>query len=674
MSSGTTTPTAPTGHPAGSPDVRNPRLLIAAVAAAVAALVVLMLTGGGAPEEPFPGLPDPGRLTGWVLPLVRLACDLLAVGVVAGLLVVPLTMKRPTDELRGVAFRAVASVRWLAAAWSVGALLQLVLTFSDQFAVPLADVQWVELRGFARGIDQGQALVAQALVAALVAVAARWLLSCRAALWLLGVAVVGLVPPLLTGHAASSGSHDTAIVAIVVHVLSAVVWVGGLLALWWHLAGAGPVQARAVARFGAIATWCFGLTVVSGVVSAWVRLGSLEGLASSYAAGAAVKVLVVLAIGWVAWKVRRAVAARGPAAWRGLATLTATEGVLMAVAMGLGVGLSRTPTPVGEPYTSLAESILAGPVPPEPTLGRLLWSFTPNGFGLAVVGIGAAAYLVGVRTLRLRGDHWPVGRTLAWFLGLAVIAYATFGGLGAYAHVMFSAHMASHMLLSMVAPILLVVGRPIPLALRALPGADTPGGSGPRQILAGALVSRPARVLLQPVTAGLLLVGSLYAVYLTGMFDWLMRSHLGHAAMEAHFLLAGLLFFELLLGERPGRPVPYIGRILLLLVTMPFHAFFSVTVMGSETVVGERYYTLLAIPYVDDLLADQNLAGSMNWALGEVPMVMVIVLLVIQWWRDDSREAKRRDRAADRDGDAELEAYNRMLQGITEAERRTGGS
>ncbi|WP_141012653.1 cytochrome c oxidase assembly protein [Nocardioides sambongensis] len=341
----------------------------------------------------------------------------------------------------------------------------------------------------------------------------------------------------------------------------------------------------------------------------------------------------------------------------------------MATAIGLGVGLSRTPTPVGEPYTSVAESVLGGPVPPEPTLGRLLWSYTPNGVGLAVVAIGGAAYLAGVLRLRRRGDHWSIGRTIAFFAGLLVIAYATFGGLGTYAHVMFSAHMAAHMLLSMVAPILIVVGGPIALALRALPGSDVPGGAGPRQMLAGALASRPARWLFHPVTAGLLLVGSLYAVYLTGMFDWLMRSHLGHAAMEVHFLAAGLIFFELLLGERPGHPVPYLSRLLLLLVTMPFHAFFSVTVMGSDRIIGEDYYTLLSVPYVPDLLADQNLAGSMNWALGEVPMVMVIVVLVIQWWRDDTRTARRRDRAADRDGDAELEAYNRMLQGISEHDR-----
>ncbi|TIC86780.1 copper resistance protein CopD [Nocardioides sp. GY 10113] len=661
---------ATTGERPGPADRRRPVLAAAAVLAGLAALVTLLLVGGGAPREPIPGLPDPGRLTGWGLPIVRLLTDLLAVGLVAGLMVAPLTMRRPADEMSGRALRATGSVRWLAAGWALAALAQLVLTFSDQFAIPLGDVTWVELRGFARTVDQGQALVVQALLAAAVAVVARWMLTNRSVLILLGVALVGLVPPLLTGHAASSGSHDTAIVAIVIHVLAAVVWSGGVLALWWHLGSAEEPRLRAVRRFGAVATWCFGLVLASGLLSAWVRVASVDELLSAYALGALAKVAVVGLIGVLVIRYRRRLPDAGLSARALLARLTAVEGGLMAIAMGLGVALSRTPPPVGEPYTSAAESLLGGPIPPEPTLGRLLWSFTPSGLGLAVVGIGTAAYLVGLVTLRRRGDSWPVLRTVSWFLGIALVGYATLGGLGVYANVMFSAHMAAHMMLSMVAPILLVLGQPIQLALRALPGSDVPGGVGPRQMLATALGSRIARLWLNPVTAGLLLVGALYPVYLTGLFDGLMQNHLGHLMMEAHFLVAGLIFFELLLGSRPGHQVSYISRLMLLLVTMPFHAFFSITVMGSDTVVGERYYSLLDLPYVPDLLADQNLAGSMNWALGEVPMVMVIVVLVIQWFRDDTREAKRRDRAADRDGDAELAAYNRMLQGIGDEVKR----
>lgn len=643
---------------------RDPRLLAAALLLALGALVLLLQAGGGAPQEAIPGIPDPGALTGWGLPVLRFAGDALAVAVVAGLLVTPLTMARPADELRGASFRAVRTVGVLALAWCAVALALVVLTYSDQFAVPFGDVRWSELRAFATDAPQTRSLLVQAALAAVVAITSRWVLTGRAVIALLVVALVALVPPMLTGHAASSGNHDTAILGMVVHVLAAVTWVGGVAALWWHLALATTLRERAARRFSALAVWCLGLTAVSGVVGAWVRIGGLSGVTSGYGAGVLLKAALLVLLGLLGLQVRRRVLAGGEMDARRLLGLTGAEIVLMAVAMALGAALARTPPPVGDPYTTLAESILGGPIPPAPTLGRLLWSFTPSGLGFIVVGIGGVAYLVGMRTLRRRGDTWPLWRAGFFLAGLAVVGYATFGGLGTYADVMFSAHMAAHMALSMVAPILIVTGRPVQLGLRALPGSDVPGGAGPRQLLAAALVSRPARWLFHPVTAGLLLVGSLYVVYLSGVFDALMRSHLGHVAMEVHFLLAGLLFFELLLGDRPGAPVPYLARLLLLLVTMPFHAFFSITVMGSSTVVGAEYYRLLSVPYVPDLLADQELAGSMNWALGEIPMVLAIVILLIQWWRDDEREARRRDRAADRDGDAELAAYNRMLSGI----------
>ncbi|WP_308220359.1 bifunctional copper resistance protein CopD/cytochrome c oxidase assembly protein [Pimelobacter simplex] len=650
-----------------APAVRERRSLAAPLGAAVvlaaAVAFVILVAGGGAPQEPIPGLPDPGRLTGWGLPALRLVSDGLAIAVVAGLLVAPLTMRRPENELGGTALRALLPVRWLAAGWCLVALVQVVLTYSDQFAVPVGDIRWRELRGFATGVDQPRALLAQAALLAVVAIAARWVLTARGVLVLLGLALVAVVPPILTGHASSAGNHDTAIVAMVVHVVTAVVWIAGVLALWWHLALATKVRDRALHRFSALAGWCLGLTTVSGVVSAWVRLERPADLLSAYGAGVLVKTAVIVVVGLIGLTLRRRVIAGEAPDWVVLLRLTGLELLVMAVAVGAGVGLSRTPPPAPENlYTSLAEGLLGGPLPPAPTFGRLLWSFTPSGLGFLVVGLGAAAYLAGIVALRRRGDHWSLGRTITWFAGLAVVGYATFGGLGTYSGVMFSAHMAAHMALSMVAPILLVSGRPLQLALRALPGSDVPGGTGPRQLLAAALDSRLAHLVLHPVTAALLLVGSLYVVYFSSLFDVLMRNHLGHLAMELHFLAAGLVFFEVLIGDRPGGGTSYVGRLMLLLVTMPFHAFFSISVMGSERIIGAEYFRLIDAPYVPSLLDDQHLAGAMNWALGEIPMVMVIVVLVIQWWRDDEREAKRRDRAADRDGDAELAAYNEMLK------------
>lgn len=655
--------------------MRRSRLAVAsALVIGLVGLLLLLQLAGGAPQPVPAGLPDPGALTGWGLPVLGYAGRILGVLVVAGLLVPLLTSERIGEEIDGHGVAALRTVRPLALAWLLTVVGELLLTFSDQFAMPLTEVRWAELTGFARQTDQGRALLVQALLVLAVAVLSRWLLTAREAAVLLALGITAQLPPVLTGHSASAGSHDTAIISLLLHVAAASVWIGGVIALVWHLVRrTGPTagQARATRRFSGLAAWCLGVVVVSGALNALVRLGSPGPLLTTgYGRGVLAKLLLVAALGLVAVRLRRAMADRPPTA-RILTVLVSTELGLMSLAVALGVGLGRTPPPAGAPYTSVAENLLGGPVPPAPTLGRLLTSFQPSGVALLVVGLGSTAYLVGILTLRRRGQSWPVLRTIAWSIGLLLVGYATAGGLGTYSHAMFSAHMAAHMVLSMVAPIFLVLGAPVTLALRALPGADVSGGHGPRQWLAAALRSRPARLVAHPVTAAVVSVASLYVVYFSGLFETLMRSHLGHATMELHFLLAGCLFFEVLVGDAPiPRRLSHLARLGLLLVVMPFHAFFAISVMSSSTVLGGDYYALLDRGFATDLLDDQYLGGSMTWALGELPMVLVLVVLLAQWVRSDQLVAARLDRDAARGDDDQLDAYNTMLAGLAHADRR----
>ena len=649
------------------------RLALLVLVPALVAGGVLLALAGGVPEATPVGLPDPGRVTTLGLPLAGLLDQLLAVLVVGSLLVPLLTMRRPDEEVRGRAFRALWAVRRLALAWVVVTAAVIVLTVSDQFAVPVWQLT-PDLVGQVVGqSDLGLALFVQLLLVTTVAVASRWALKPREVGAVLGLALAAVVPAVLTGHAASSGSHDTAVVSMLVHVWGVVIWMGGVVALAWHLGADEDRRALAARRFSPLAAWCFALVGLSGALNAAVRLGSWSALVTTgYGAGVVAKVLVLVAVGLVAARLRSGV--RTPSSGRAssgvtgrgvLARLLALEVAVLAAAIGLGVALSRTPTPVGEPYTSAAESLLGGPLPPAPTLGRLLWSFTPSGVGLVVVGLGAALYLRGLLRLRHRGDRWPVGRTVAWFAGLATVGYVTIGGLGVYSHVAFSAHMTAHMALSMLAPILLVVGAPITLALRALPGPDVPGGTGPRQMLAALLRSRFVAFWAHPLVASLLFVVSLYGVYFSGLFGALMMNHLGHALMEVHFLLTGYLFFEVLIGDAPiPRRLPHLARLGLLIVVMPFHAFFSIAMMNTEPPVGGEFYALLDRPWAADLSADQYLGGSIAWGLGEVPIVMVVIIVLFQWFRQDRTRAARSDARADRDDDAELRAYNERLAAI----------
>jgi putative copper resistance protein D len=104
--------------------------------------------------------------------------------------------------------------------------------------------------------------------------------------------------------------------------------------------------------------------------------------------------------------------------------------------------------------------------------------------------------------------------------------------------------------------------------------------------------------------------------------------------------------------------------------TIPFHAFFSVALMSARSVIAEPYWLVIDRPYRTDLLADQYLGGGISWAMGEVPLLLVFGALFVQWIRSDMREARRRDRAADRDGDADLEAYNARLRELSENSKR----
>ncbi len=639
--------------------------------AALIALVAVLSQSGAIVAVPL-GLPDPGALTTWGVPVLVTLVFVTASFVVSCLLVPLLTMTRLREPHSPAAARAVRAALWGTGCWAALTVALGWFTVSDLFATPVGEVPATLVSAFARESDPGRALAAQ-----FVLVAALWCLllfatTARRALWALLLALGALVPSVLTGHAASSGSHDTAVVAMLMHLLPVIVWVGGVGALWWHLSSTAEVQQRAARRFSGLAAWCLGLTAASGLVSGWLRLGSVsEFVTTPYGRVVLLKVALLLVVGALAAPLRRTVrGAEDSPAWRRFSLLSALELAVLGAALGVGVGLSRTPPPVGEPYTSLAESLLGGPLPPAPTFERLLMSVQLSGVGLAVVGLGTAAYVVGVLTLRRRGDRWPVGRTVSWFLGLALVGYVTMGGLGVYSHVMFSAHMGAHMVLSMMAPILLVLGAPITLALRALPGSDVPGGDGPRQVLVAFLNSRWSRVVTNPAFATIMFVGSLYAIYFTGLYDVLMANHLGHAFMEVHFLLAGYLYYEVIIGLAPlPRRLPHLGRLGLVVAVAPFHAFFAISVMSTTVLLGADFYTMLDRPYATDLMADQYLGGGITWGAGEVPLLVVALVLLVQWFRDDTRKAAAADRRADRD-DRELREYNAYLARIASGEAK----
>ncbi|WP_199546505.1 cytochrome c oxidase assembly protein [Streptomyces sp. N35] len=297
------------------------------------------------------------------------------------------------------------------------------------------------------------------------------------------------------------------------------------------------------------------------------------------------------------------------------------------------------------------------------TLGRGL---QPSFDAFFAIGCLLALLLYGYGVLRLvrRGDRWPIGRTVSFVIGVLSIALVMCTQLNDYGMVMFSVHMVQHMVISMLSPILLLLGAPITLALRAMPVASRRGRKGPRELLLMLLHSRYMKVVTHPAFTIPMFIASLYGLYFTPLFDFLMESKPGHIAMMVHFLAVGLVFFWPIMGVDPGPHRPgYVMRMLELFAGMPFHAFFGIALMmATEPMVGTYMHPPASLGI--DALADQEAGGGIAWAFSEIPSVVVLVALLFQWRKSEEREAKRKDRAADRDGDKELEAYNAYLASL----------
>lgn len=285
----------------------------------------------------------------------------------------------------------------------------------------------------------------------------------------------------------------------------------------------------------------------------------------------------------------------------------------------------------------------AGAVPPEPVgLDWLTsWHFEP--VPTAALLLVAGAYGWGVRTLARRGVGWPPWRTVSFCAGgLGSALVATSSVLAVHDTTLLWVHMVQHMVLSMVVPIFLALGAPVTLALRTLP-------TSPRRVLLAVLHSRYARVVSFPVVAGVLFVATPFVVYLTGWHEATLRSPVLHDLNHLHFVAVGCLWFWPLLGldPVPGR-VPYLFRVLAVLVTLPFHAFLGIVLMSTDRLVAGQWYSSVHRQWGPTVEADQEIAGGILWAVGDVVGLLIAVILIFQWFAESDREAAREDRRLDR--------------------------
>ncbi|SNS96176.1 putative copper resistance protein D [Micrococcales bacterium KH10] len=645
-------------------------LAAAALVAIAAALVLGKLTGALDPVA----LLDAGAMSRYTLPTATVVAELASALTLGGLLIAAGIAPEGKAIRAGLVLAGISG-----GVWTIAALARAIASASVAMGVSVTSPEFgAGIEMYVTQVEGGRALAMVPILAAVVTIVAMGSSTSTGAAW----AAVGVVGAFAVqssaGHSASAGNHMLAISAIFVHMAGAALWIGTLgaiIVLWVRGSLDRSQLSAAITRYSPVALWAAVIVAISGLAAAIVNVGSLEGMRSGYGALIIVKAAIFAVLVGFGAAQRRIVIrnitdrAAKTSVTRNFWRLSAVELLTMGAISGVAVALSSTAPPaeesIGRPVTA-AFLVTGHELPPEPTLANYFTQWNPDVLFAIAALAGVVTYVRWVVRLRSRGDQWPIWRTASWVGAMVVFAYTTNGGLALYGHVLFSAHMLQHMVLAMIVPLLVVSAAPATLALRALPHRSD-GSRGPREWLLTLLHSRWAQFFSHPIVAAINFAGSMIVFYFTPAFEWALRTPAGHVAMVLHFSLAGYLFANALVGIDPGGKRPaYPMRLVLLLATMAFHAFFGVSIMSSESLLVANWFGWLGREWGPSALADQRTGGEIAWGIGEIPTILLAIIVAVRWTKDDERIAKRQDRRADRDGDAELAEYNQMLAKMAE--------
>ncbi|SMC72473.1 bifunctional copper resistance protein CopD/cytochrome c oxidase assembly protein [Kibdelosporangium aridum] len=544
---------------------------IGTVVACLVAVGLLSVTGN---DFTVAGLRGTDLYASYGLPVVRVLAELGAVVCVGGLLFSGFLLPEP----HRVPIRISG---WAAVLWAVAALLSVPFTLADVYARPLSYfMDFGRLLEIAFAVEPTRAWMLTALIGAVIAGASTRITTQRATRGLLGLALFGLVPVASSGHSSSGGDHDWATASLLIHLVAAALWVGGLIAVVAYCKG--EHLTTAVTRFSTLALWCWIALAASGVINALVRVKLPNLFTTSYGVLVVAKLGALLILGVFGYFQRqrgvREVVKHGTG--RALMKLGAVEVLMMLMTIGLAAALARTPPPDHNEIVPTVELklgyVLSGPA----DVGRILtdWRFD--------LLLGTAAIVLAVM-------YW---RSRAWVAGCVAIVIATSSGIGRYAPAVFSVDVVSTMILAIGAPILLARGIP-----------------------------QRYRVLLHPIAATVLFSSSFYLVYFTGVFEWSLDQPVVRAGIHLWFLLAGLAFF--LTAFAPE--VPLKTRRLMVFAALATQSVFAGALLIQDHPIGEQFYRSLKLPWASDLLASQQLGGAVAIGFGVVPLLVAALFLVV---------------------------------------------
>lgn len=628
------------------------------------AVLLLALNVGGSWWQPSPtGIPDAGPVIFTLSPIAEYLTALAGILVLANLLVIILFL--PTESknlLSPVALKFKRRAALVSLIWSALAIIaaqSLLIKILGVSANRFFSLEIFLTYGW--DLTVVRALILTAVAALAISITLQLTKRINGVGAATALALIAATFSALTAHAAGISGHALATTSGFFHVLGMSLWLAGLIALYRHLNSPKVIFRKlAVLRFGKLAAIAFVTVVLSGVANSLTRIDQVSQIWSSeYGRLIMAKSVLTITAVLIAQIVRNRLISESTIAIK----ILGLEITLLIFVLAIASAAANSAFPkASDSADTLIEQLTGYPEPPPLNWLAAFSTFTPDALTLVVGAAAAAMYVIGVRRLIQRGDNWSHLRTFAWLAGVAAGVFITNTEISRYAMVSMSAHMTQHMTLGMFVPILLVLGAPITLALRALAPAKY-DLVGPREWITIVLQSNYSKLITHPLIALTIYSGSIYAVYFSSLMTSMMSSHLGHVIMHIHFVLSGYLFFWLIIGtDFQPRNIGYPFKLLLVFMSIVIHAVFGLILMQSTSLVGGGWFGKVAPIWLSDPIADQQLAGSIAWSFGELPMLLVFIALGVQWAKSDRQQAARLDRQADKYGDQEREAYNQMLR------------
>jgi cytochrome c oxidase assembly factor CtaG len=239
------------------------------------------------------------------------------------------------------------------------------------------------------------------------------------------------------------------------------------------------------------------------------------------------------------------------------------------------------------------------------------------------------------------GHAWPVARQV-WFLGLGLgfLVIATMSWVGAYQAVLFYARAVQTVLLVLVVPLFLALGRPITLAIAALPGAGARLEAGIRSL--------PMRILTFPAITSLALVAVPFVMYFTSWYTAVFHSGMVRELTYLALMAPGVAFFWTLLRVDPvPKQYPYTVSMWITGVEVVGDAFFGLAVIADQNLLGASYYHALARPWGPSLTTAQVIGGGAIWILGDLVGLPFLAAQLMQLMREDESDAAKIDAELD---------------------------